>query len=107
MYGRLQMEPLTISHGLKKHSVPSKHTAVQILGCVCHSSPTHQTMMKCGVPNIVTRRPYLPDRSGVAHVPPKPLPGLPWTTYLLNQMHLQIEFILKESGYLDLQRHEF
>jgi hypothetical protein len=34
-YRRLQMEePLTISHGLMKHSVCSKHTAMQILGYV-------------------------------------------------------------------------
>ncbi len=49
-YGpRLQMEPLTISHGLMKHSVRSKHTAMRILGYVCHSSPAHQTKMKGGV----------------------------------------------------------
>ena len=106
-YGRLQMEPLTISHGLMKHSVCLKHTAMQILGYVCHSSPAHQTKMKGGVPDIVTPRPYLPDGSVVIHVPLKPLPGLPWATYLLNEMHLQIEFILEVSGYLDLQRHGF
>ncbi len=102
------MEPLTISHGLMKHSVCSKHTAMQILGHLCHSSPAHQTKMKCGVPDIVTPRPYLPDGSMVVHVPLKPLPpGLQWAMYLLNKMHLQIEFILEQSGYLDLQRHGF
>ncbi|KAI2507022.1 hypothetical protein MHU86_7407 [Fragilaria crotonensis] len=106
-YGRLQMEPLTISHGLLKHSVRSKHTAMRILGYVCHSSPAHQTKMKGGVPDTVTPRPYLPDGSVIARVPLKPLPGLPWATYLLNEMHLQIEFILEVSGYLDLQRHGF
>ncbi|KAI2506334.1 hypothetical protein MHU86_8062 [Fragilaria crotonensis] len=106
-YGRLQMEPLTISHGLLKHSVRSKHTAMRILGYVCHSSPAHQTKMQGGVPDTVTPRPYLPDGSVIARVPLKPLPGLPWATYLLNEMHLQIEFILEVSGYLDLQRHGF
>jgi hypothetical protein len=107
-YGRLQMEPLTISHGLMKHSVRSKHTAMRILGYVCHSSPVHQTKMKGGVPDVVTPPPYLPDGSVIAHVPLKPLPGLPcWATYLLNKMRLQIEFILEVSGYLDLQRHRF
>jgi hypothetical protein len=43
----------------------------------------------------------------VAHVPLKLLPGLPRATYLLNEMHLPIEFILKQSGYLDLQCHKF
>ena len=40
-YGRLQMEPLTMSHGLLKHSVCSKHMAMCILGYICHS-PAHQ-----------------------------------------------------------------
>jgi hypothetical protein len=31
-YGRLQMEPMTISHGLTKQSVHSHHTAMQIHG---------------------------------------------------------------------------
>jgi hypothetical protein len=79
-HSQLQMEPLTISHGLMKHSVHSKHTAMQILGYVFHSSPAHQCKMKGGVPDIVTPRPYLPDGSVVAHVPLKPLPGLPWAT---------------------------
>ena len=100
------MEPLTISHGLMKHSVRSKHTTMRILGYVYHSSPAHQPKMKgAGVPDIVTPRPYLPAGSVIAHVPLRPLPNLPWATYLLNKMHLQIEFILEESGYLDLQRN--
>ncbi len=55
-YGWLQMKPLTISHGLMKHNVCSKHTTMLILGYVCHSSPAHQTKMKGGVPHIVTPR---------------------------------------------------
>ena len=107
-YGWLQMEPLTISHGLMKHSVCSKHTTMRILGYVCHSSPARQTKMKGGVPDVITPRPYLPPGSVIAHVPLKPLPHLPCcVTYLLNKMHLQIEFILEESGYLDLQRNGF
>jgi hypothetical protein len=33
-YGRLQMEPLTMSHGLLKHSVRSKHMAMRILSYI-------------------------------------------------------------------------
>jgi hypothetical protein len=36
-YGWLQMEPLTMSHGLLKHSICSKHMAMRILGYICHS----------------------------------------------------------------------
>ena len=51
-YGRLQMKPLNVSHGLMKHIVRSKHTAMRILGYICHSSPGHQPDLKGGVPNI-------------------------------------------------------
>jgi hypothetical protein len=34
MYGRLQMEPMTISHGLTKNSIRSKYTAMRILGYI-------------------------------------------------------------------------
>ena len=106
-YGRLQMEPLTISHGLMKHSVRSKHTAMRILGYICHSSPGHQPDMKGGVPNIDQPRPYLPPGSVAATAPLFPYPSLTWPTYLLNEVHLQIAFILEQSGYLELQRNGF
>jgi hypothetical protein len=47
-YGWLQMEPITISHGLTKHSICSKHTAMQILGYICHS-PAHQPVPKASL----------------------------------------------------------
>ena len=37
-YGRLQMEPITIFHGLLKHSARSKPTAMRILGYINHSA---------------------------------------------------------------------
>ena len=39
--GHLQMEPITISHGLLKHSMRSKPIAMQILGYINHSSLAH------------------------------------------------------------------
>ena len=37
--GRLQMEPITISHGLLKHSVRRLPIAMRILGYINHSAP--------------------------------------------------------------------
>jgi hypothetical protein len=105
-YGRLQMEPMTISHGLTKHSIRSKHTAMRILGYICHS-PAHQPSSKGGI--VVIRDPPtdLPPGTVVSRVPLDPIPDVTWSTYLLNEMHLQIQFILEESGFLDLQRNGF
>ena len=41
MAGRLQMEPITLSHGLLKHAVHCLPIAMQILGYINHSSPAH------------------------------------------------------------------
>ena len=104
-YGRLQMEPMTISHGLTKHSIRSKHTAMRILGYICHS-PAHQPAGSNGGVVVVSAPPTdLPPGTVVGRVPLKPIPDVMWSTYLLNEMHMQIQFILEESGFLDLQRN--
>ena len=41
MVGRLQMEPITISHGLLKHTVRCQAIAMRILGYINHSAPVH------------------------------------------------------------------
>ncbi|KAI2512754.1 hypothetical protein MHU86_1542 [Fragilaria crotonensis] len=105
-YGRLQMEPMTISHGLTKHSVRSKHTAMQILGYICHS-PAHQPSSKHGAVIVSAPPTDLPPGTVIDRIPLKPIPDVTWSTYLLNEMHMQIEFILEESGFLDLQRNGF
>jgi hypothetical protein len=44
----LQMEPITISHGLMKHFVRSQPIAMCILGYINHSTPAHkQTPSAC------------------------------------------------------------
>ena len=105
-YGRLQMEPMTISHGLLKHSVRSQHTAMRILGYIFHG-PTHQPNFKDGKVIIHDRPLDLPSGTVIGHAPLKPLPNITWSTYILNEMHMQINFILEESGFLDLQRNGF
>ena len=34
-------------------------------------------------------------------------PNVTWPTYLLNEAHMQIQFILEESEFLQLQKHGF
>jgi hypothetical protein len=105
-YGRLQMEPMTILHGITKHSICSKHTVMQILGYICYS-PAHQCSFKGGV--VVIRDPPadFPPGTVVSRVPLDPIPDFAWSTYLLNEMHLQIQFILEESGFPNLQWNGF
>jgi hypothetical protein len=39
--------------------------------------------------------------------PLKRHPNASWSTYTLNKTHMQIQFILEESGLLRLQKHGF
>ena len=104
--GRLQMEPLTMSHCLLKHSIRSMHMAMRILGYICHS-PANQVTFKGGVVDVSKPPTCLPPGTVVGRVPLEPIPNVTWSTYLVNQMRHQIKFILEESGFLDLQRKGF
>ena len=101
-YGRLQMEPITISHGLLKHSARSKPTAMRILGYINHSAahkpPPASKKWDCDT---------LPKGTVIAPAPLKPFSDVSWPTYLLNEMHMQIKFILEESGFIRLQEKGF
>jgi Plavaka transposase len=108
-YGRMQMEPMTMSHGLLKHDVRSKHSAMRILGYICQF-PAHKPTSKKGANSAVAdpQPTDLPDGTVVGDVSSlKQVPNVSWSTYLLNEMHMQIKFILEESGYLELQRNGF
>ncbi|KAI2511944.1 hypothetical protein MHU86_2460 [Fragilaria crotonensis] len=94
--GHLQMEPITISHGLLKHSMRSKPIAMRILGYINHSTPAHvpqpsanDTATNFNVPDVT-----LPPGTVIAEAPLKRLKNVSWPTYLQNEMHMQIEFIL-------------
>jgi Plavaka transposase len=108
-YGRMQMEPLTISHGLLKRDVRSKPSAMRILGYICQF-PAHKPNSKKGASSTaaVIEAADLPDGTIIGDASSlKQIPGVSWSTYLLNEMHMQIKFILEESGYLKLQRNGF
>ncbi len=109
-YGRMQMEPMTLSHGLLKHSVRSQHSAMRILGYICQF-PAHKPTCKKGMNSarvvVPTAADVTNDGTVIGCVALKSIPNVSWSTYLLNEMHMQIKFILEESGFLKLQRNGF
>ena len=82
---RLQMEPLTVSHGLLKHEFRSHPSAMRILGYI-NLQPVHYTASRLPMSGET--------RMTVAAAK-------------LNDYHAQIEFILQESGFLQLQNYGF
>jgi hypothetical protein len=105
--GRLQKEPITISHGLLKHEFRRLPIAMRNLGYINHvSSPRKAQKVDLGfdynsAPNnlpvgVVTVSNVLPPKKGVT-----------WPTYMLNEYHMQIAFILSASGFISLQDKGF
>ncbi len=106
MAGWLQMEPITISHGLLNHVVRRLPDAMRILGYINHSTPVHPPSSsehdsELNVPAD------LPKGTLRVKDPLKRHPNASWSTYILNKTHMQIQFILKKSGFLRLQKHGF
>ena len=104
--GRLQMEPITISHGLLKHSVRRLSIAMRILGYINHSTPAHLPSLS-DLDTEFNAPTGLPKGTVVLDAPLRRMNDLTWPTYLLNETHMQIQFILKESGFLRLQSNGF
>jgi hypothetical protein len=96
---RLQMEPLTISHGLLKHNIRKQPAAVRILGLI-NLGPAHKRSdddpLVSPIPDSYNADDYLPIMNGVTTA-----------AYSLNEYHLQIRCILEKSGFLALQEHGF
>ncbi len=100
-------------HGLLNHySFRSRSSTMRILGYINHSStPTHKhgqptdtDFYYCNQFNAID---HLTTDVFVVHGPLKPRPLITWPTYLLNELHLQIRFILEASGCIALQRNGF
>jgi hypothetical protein len=88
--GKLSLEPIVISYGLMKHDIRKTPAAMRVLGFI-NTSPVKARAFQPGElrPNT-----------------PLPIVGAPHVSeacYRLNEYHLQIDFILRESGYLALQ----
>jgi hypothetical protein len=106
--GRLQIEPITISHGLFKHSVRSQPIAMRILGYI-----NHTTLARKRTPSAKEAD----FNNAPTHLVPKgtedyedaltSLVGMSWLAYLPNKIHIQIRYILQESGFLHLQDQGF
>jgi hypothetical protein len=106
MAGRLQMEPITLSHGLLKHTVRRLPIAMRILGYINHSAPAHLPAISELDINFYAPS-GLPHGTVVCDAPLRRIKDVTWPTYLLNELHIQIQFILEESGFLRLQRKGF
>jgi hypothetical protein len=106
MAGWLQMEPITISHGLLKHTVRPQVIAMRILGYINHSAPAHLPALS-ELDTEFNAPSGLPHGTVVVEAPLRRIKNVTWPTYLQNELHIQIQFILEESGFLQLQRKGF
>ena len=97
MAGRLKMEPITLSHGLLKHVVRRLTIAMRILGYINHSTPPHLPSLSEQDSELNTPV-DLAKRTVIVKDPLKCDPNVTWPMYLLNEAHMQIQFILEESG---------
>jgi hypothetical protein len=82
---------------------------MQILGYICQF-PAHKPTSEKGANSAVAalQATDLPDGTIVGDLSSlKQIPNASWSSYLLNEMHMQIKFILEESGFLELQRNGF
>ena len=101
MAGRINMEPITVSHGLLNHDICRLPIAMRILGYIHHSTPPHLPS-GANVDSEFNAPVELPDDVVRVKNPiHRPANGnVSWATLLLNKTHMQIQFILKESGFL-------
>ena len=108
--GRMQMEPYTISNGLLNHAVRSQPSAMRILGCINHSTHAHkpeQSIDSSEYRKDLNNTDQLPPNVAEATAPLNPKPDVTWAANTLNEMHIQIWFIVKASGFLALQKNGF
>ena len=82
---RLHMEPLYVLHGLLKHKFRSQPSAMRILGYINLSHVYYKA----------------------SQLPMTGLTRMSVAAAKLNDYHAQIEFILRESGYVQLQNQGF
>jgi len=83
IYSRMQMEPLTISYGLMKRNIRSSPIAMRILGYINHQARKEND----GNEDTAT--------------------GLSQGAKNMNDYHAQVYFILKHSGFTELQQRGF
>ncbi|KAI2491070.1 hypothetical protein MHU86_23514 [Fragilaria crotonensis] len=107
MAGRLQMEPITVSHGLLNHITRRLPSAMRILGYINHSTPANLPSDAEIDPKFNAPADLPKDVHRVNNPIRCPDENVSWATLLLNETHMQIQFILEESGFLQLQKYGF
>ena len=108
MAGRLQMEPITISHGLLNHITRRLPSAMRVLGYINHSTPAHLPSGADVDSEFNSPVELADDVVRIKNPIRRPANGdISWATLLLNETHIQIQFILEESGFLRLQNSGF
>ncbi len=109
--GCMHIEPNTISNGLVlNHAVRSQPSAMRILGYINHSTPAHkleQSIHSAEFCKEFNNTDQLPQNVAEATAPLNPKPDVTWAANTLNEMHIQIWFIVKASGFLALQKNGF
>jgi hypothetical protein len=93
--GHLSLEPIVVSYGLMKHGIRKTPLAMRVIGFI-NTSPIHQRNFaptNCPVP--VGSEPLHSNYNA------RDVSAAAWR---LNEYHMQIDFILHESGYIGLQR---
>jgi hypothetical protein len=93
MAGRLQMEPITISHGLLNHSIRRLPIAMRILGYINHSTPAHLPS-DSEIDAEFNAPADLPKGTARVEDPLRCPKDVSWSTLILNETHMQIQFIL-------------
>jgi hypothetical protein len=106
-YGRLAMEPITISYGLMKHQIRSSPLAMRVLGYINHE-PLHEHEESMNNDQYMNPETTSSDMN-IHTVPHISLPNVrsEKSCQKLNDYHAQIYFILKQSGFLHLQNSGF
>ncbi len=105
--GRLQMEPITISHGLLKNEFCRLPIAMQILGYIDHGSVSCKAQkVDLSIDYNEASNDLPPGVVTVSNVL-QPIKGITWSTYMLNEYHMQIAFIPLASVFISLQDKGF
>jgi hypothetical protein len=79
---------------------------MRILGYINHSAPAHLPALS-ELDTEFNAPSGLPHGTVVFEAPLRRIKNVTWPAYLLNELHIQIRFILEESGFLRLQRKGF
>lgn len=89
--GRLPLEPITLQYGLVQFDVRKKPEAMRVLGYI-HPLNMDIQASQVGLPSKPSANAPLPMYSQCSNA-----------TWKMNEYHMQIDFILRKSGFLTLQ----